>query len=65
MTNQKQTYKPDNGVYTVSVVFTIQEPLMEEAYYRHLEPDFYGYLYVLVARPIVQKNHVYYTVTEK
>jgi CubicO group peptidase (beta-lactamase class C family) len=37
MTNHKQTYKPDNGVYAVSVYLTIQELLMEEAYERHLE----------------------------
>jgi CubicO group peptidase (beta-lactamase class C family) len=40
MTNHKQTYKPDNGLYTVSVLFTIQELLMDEAYERHLEQEF-------------------------
>ena len=40
MTNHKQTYKPDNGLYTISVIYTIQELLMDEAYERHLEPEF-------------------------
>jgi CubicO group peptidase (beta-lactamase class C family) len=40
MTNHKQTQKPDNGVYTISVLFTIQELLMQEAYNKHLEPEF-------------------------
>jgi len=39
MTNHKQTYKPDNGVYAVSVYLTIQQLLMEEAHERHREPD--------------------------
>jgi hypothetical protein len=39
MTNHKQTYKPDNGVYAVSVYYTLQELLLEEAYERLLEPD--------------------------
>lgn len=39
MTNHKQTYKPDNGVYAVSVYLTIQHLLMEEAHERHREPD--------------------------
>jgi CubicO group peptidase (beta-lactamase class C family) len=40
MTNHKQTQKPDNGVFTISVLFTIQELLMQEAYDRHLELEF-------------------------
>jgi CubicO group peptidase (beta-lactamase class C family) len=40
MTNHKQTYKPDNGLYTISVIYTIQELLIDEAYERHLEPEF-------------------------
>ena len=40
MTNHKQTYKPDNGLYAISVVYTIQELLMDEAYERHLAPEY-------------------------
>jgi CubicO group peptidase (beta-lactamase class C family) len=39
MTNHKQTYKQDNGVYTISVMYTIYEILMEEAYKRYLTPE--------------------------
>jgi CubicO group peptidase (beta-lactamase class C family) len=40
MTNHKQTYKPDNGLYTISIIYTIQELLIDEAYERHLETEF-------------------------
>ena len=40
MTNHKQTYKADNGLYTISVFYTIQELLMDEAYERHLAPEY-------------------------
>ena len=40
MTNHKQTYKPDNGLYAISVVYTIQELLLDEAYERHLAPEY-------------------------
>ena len=40
MTNHKQTYIPDNGLYIISVMYTIKELLMDEAYDRHLDPEF-------------------------
>lgn len=40
MTNHKQTYNPDNGLYAISVIHTIQELLMDEAYERHMAPEF-------------------------
>lgn len=40
MTNHKQTYKPDNGLYVISVIYTIQELLMDEAHERQLEQEF-------------------------
>ena len=41
MTNHKQTYKQDNGLYTISVIVKIWELLLDEAYDRHLPSEFY------------------------
>jgi CubicO group peptidase (beta-lactamase class C family) len=40
MTNHKQTYKQDNGLYTISVIVTIWEILLDQACERHLAPEF-------------------------
>lgn len=40
MTNHKQTYIPDNGLYVISTIYTIMQLLMDEAYERHLDQEF-------------------------